>query len=283
MVSSSYSIISDTDPEKWCSVDLKSMGFSESQASSIQSMAFTKYGYRDPEAAIRLMVQSNVSDGARNSVIGNVFRNYRGDPEKTDSLIALLGAEKDQQVARAALAANSRKQPQESVSPADWLDQVASSSNGGFRYLSNLDEWDKDKLGQLQSEFKSLPAEKKRSAARIMVQHIGNNENARSIQGEALHYLVANPEEPKPGESRPDIISEASEYAVRLAKEDPSAATDWVGRLPAGEAREWAQKNLAANWAQYDPDATRQWIASLPAHESSVVKEFVEKKVAKPR
>jgi hypothetical protein len=283
MVSRSYSIISDTNPEKWCSVDLQSMGFSESQASSIQSTAFTKYGYRDPEAAIRLMVQSNLSDGARNSVIGNVFRNYRGDPEKTDSLIALLGAEKDQQVARAALAANSRNQNQQSLSPADWLDQVASSSNGGFQYLSNLDQWDKDKVGQLQSEFKSLPAEKKQSVARIMVQHSINTENARNLQGEALQYLVANPEEPNPGESRPDIISEASEYAVRLAKEDPSAATDWVGRLPAGDAREWAQKNLAANWAQYDPDATQQWIASLPANESSAVKEFIEKKAEKSR
>ncbi|MCU0749159.1 MAG: hypothetical protein MUF13_06385 [Akkermansiaceae bacterium] len=281
MVSNSYSIISDTDSEKWCSVDLQSMGFSESQASSIQSMAFTKYGYRDPEAAIRLMVQSNLSDGVRNSMIGNVFRNYRGDPEKTDSLIALLGSEKDQQMARAALAANSRNQHQQTVSPAEWLNQIASNSNGSYQYLSNLDEWDKDKLGQLQSEFKSLPAEKKQSTARIMVQHIGNTENARSIQGEALHYLVANPEEPKPGESRSDIISEASEYAVRLAKEDPSAATDWVNRLPAGEAREWAQKNLAANWAQYDPDATHQWIGSLPAGERDAVKEYVEKKTGK--
>lgn len=279
MASNSFSIISDDAPEKWCSADLQGMGFSESEASNIRAMAFTKYGYKNPEAALKLMADANLSDSARSMMIGNVFRNYSGDKEKVESLIALLGSEADQQMARSSMAANSRNRNQESVSPSDWLDQVASDSTGTYQYIWSLSQWDKEKLGQLTNEFKSLPDDKKRTVAKVMVQN--SSENAMDLQGDALQYLVANPEEPKPGESQPNIISEVSEYAVKLAKEDPFAAADWIGRLPSGETRQWAQKNLAANWAQYDPEATQQWIDSLPANERAAVKEYVEKKAMK--
>ena len=279
LASNYYSITSDDAPEKWCSVDLQGMGFSESEASNIRAMAFTRYGHKNPEAALKLMADANLSDGARSMIIGNVFLNYSGDKEKVESLIALLGSEADQQMARSSMAANYNNRNQESVSPSDWLDQISSDSTGSYQYIWSLSQWDKEKLGQLNSEFKSLPDDKKRTVAKVMVQN--SSENAMDLEGDALQYLVANPEEPEPGESQPNIISEASEYAVKLAKEDPFAAADWIRRLPTGETRQWAQKNLAANWAQYDPEATQQWIDSLPANERAAVKEYAEKKARK--
>lgn len=275
-----FSMISNTAPEKWCSVDLQGMGFSEADASRIRSMALTKYGYKDPAAALKLMADANMSESARNMIIGNVFRNYNGGADKVDSLVALLTSEKDQAAARAALSANHNQKPS-SVSPSEWLDQVGFSTGSSYQYLMSLSQWDKEKLGQLTDDFRSLPDEKKQVVARRLVQNIDERQTSMELQGDALHYLVLNPEEPKPGESRQNISGKVSEYAVKLAKDDPYAAADWIGRLPTGESREWAQKNLAANWAQVDPDATEQWIGSLPAGERDAVKEYVEKKTGK--
>jgi hypothetical protein len=77
-------------------------------------------------------------------------------------------------------------------------------------------------------------------------------------------------------------ISQASHFAVNWAKNDPAAASDWVQSLPAGDARQWAQKNLAANWAQVDPEATDRWLGTLSAAERTQVREFMSQGAKSP-
>lgn len=69
----------------------------------------------------------------------------------------------------------------------------------------------------------------------------------------------------------------ASMHVVKWAEKDPEAASAWLQTLPAGDAKLWAQKNLATNWAKYDPDATAQWIATLPADARVEVKKYMTK------
>jgi len=128
-----------------------------------------------------------------------------------------------------------------------------------------------------------------------------------ALQGAALRVLIANPE-PAPKSTEPNFdpaqarrlpdgtiitptelppsesasIGQASEFAIRWAKQDPTAASDWVQSLPAGNTRLWAQKNLAANWAQLDPDATDRWLSTLPAAERAQVREFMTKGAKTP-
>jgi hypothetical protein len=48
-----------------------------------------------------------------------------------------------------------------------------------------------------------------------------------------------------------------------------------VDSLPEGEARLWAQKNMAATWAEYDPEAAARWMQSLPTDTRAAVEEFI--------
>jgi hypothetical protein len=66
-------------------------------------------------------------------------------------------------------------------------------------------------------------------------------------------------------------------HAVQWLKNDPDAASAWVNRLPASEAKTWAQKNLAANWVKYDFEEAQRWIKALPANERKEVETFLKK------
>jgi hypothetical protein len=282
IASDSYSMIGDSDPEKWCKADLEGMGFTAEQASSIHAMALTKFGYKNPEAALKLMGELELSDNNRQNMLGNVFRNFRGGAEKAEALLALLGSEEDKQAARSAMAQNSNSQVAKLETPDDWLEKVGGAdpnTGGTYQYLSMLRQWDQQKLTDLGSKFQSLPDELKQQTALILTRNSSSEDKLKPLQADALRYLIANPVEPKEGQQNQQsrTTDQASEFAVNWAKSDPAAAGDWVRSLPAGEARQWAQKNLAANWAQYDPEATEQWINSLPAEDRPQVKEFIKK------
>jgi hypothetical protein len=280
IASNSYSMIGNSDPEKWAKLDLEGMGFTAEQASSIHSMALTKFGYKNPEAALKLMAGMELNENARQNMLGNVFRNFRGGAEKAEALLALLGSDEDREAARVAMAQNYNSPVTKIETPEAWLETVgtADPNASSYQYFSMLRQWDQEKLTDLGSKFQSMPDAQKQTVAKILTQNSGYAENIKPLQADALRYLIANPVEPKEGEQRQSrTTDQASEFAVNWARSDPAAAGDWVRSLPAGEARQWAQKNLAANWAQYDPEATEQWINSLPADDRPPVREFLKK------
>jgi hypothetical protein len=186
--------------------------------------------------------------------------------------------------------------------PADWLTQAAaldskSDFSSSYQYLSVLRHWDAEKITALSSGFKTLPDDQKRQVAKLLSQNQNFAENIKSLQGDALRFLIANPE-PEPESTDPNsgnaqaqrlpdgtlitpsesaAISQASQFAVNWAKNDPTAASDWVQSLPAGNAKLWAQKNLAANWSQVDPEATDRWLSTLPAADRTQVRDFMTK------
>lgn len=279
IASDAYSMIGESDPEKWCKLDLEGMGFTAEQAGQIHSMALTKFGYKNPEAALKLMAGMELSDGSRQNMIGNVFRNFRGGAEKAEALLALLGSEEDKKTATDAMARNSSVAVKVET-PDDWIEKVSATdpnSGGFYQDLLVLRRWDQQKINDLRSRFQSMPDERKQNIAMILVRNNGYADNIQPLQADALRYLIANPVEQEDGRQRPMRINEAaSEFAVKWLQSDPTAAGDWVRSLPAGEARQWAQKNLAANLAQYDPEATEQWINSLPPDDRAPVRDFIE-------
>lgn len=48
--------------------------------------------------------------------------------------------------------------------------------------------------------------------------------------------------------------------------------------LPDGDAKLWAQKNLATNWKQYDPQAADRWVNSLPPDQRDQVVALMNKR-----
>lgn len=280
IASDAYSMIGSSDPEKWCKLDLEGMGFTAEQAGQLHSMALTKFGYKNPEAALKLMAGMELTDGSRQNMIGNVFRNFRGGAEKAEALLALLGSEEDKRAATDAMAQNSSVTASEAETPGDWLERViAADPNSGrtSHHVAALRRWDQEKINDLRSRFQSMPDSQKQNLAILLARDSGHMENIRPLQADALRYLIANPVQPEDGQQqRIQITEEASEFAVKWLQSDPTAAGDWVRSLPAGEARQWAQKNLAANLAQYDPEATEQWINSLPPDDRAPVRDFIK-------
>jgi hypothetical protein len=57
--------------------------------------------------------------------------------------------------------------------------------------------------------------------------------------------------------------------AATLLDQDPQKGTDWLGNLPAGDAKSYAQSKLAGFWAERDPVAASHWIEELPKEEQA--------------
>ncbi len=286
MAENSYRMMNGTGAEKWCTADLEGAGFTAAQASSIRRTALSRIASSAPETALKLMADMDLDTTYRHNAISNLFANFHGSPEQAETLLALLGSDEEREQARshlpAARAAGAEQAPPKIEQPADWLAQAGAvdPKSGPFdfyQYLQILRNWDAEKIAALGSQFKTLPDDQKRQVAQVLTRNSGFAENIQSLQGEALRYLIANPAAPVEGgqSSTNPTISQASQFAVNWAKNDPTAASDWVQSLPAGDARLWAQKNLAANWAQVDPEATDHWLGTLPAADRTQVREFM--------
>jgi hypothetical protein len=282
-----YRYVETKDAEKWVHADLEGFGFTEAQAKNIRNRAVCALASNAPETALKLMAGMDLDPDYRNTIIANLFANL--DPKKgqADALLAMLGSEEERELARNLMGRQddvSKPTAPKIEQPADWLAQAAaldpkSGFSGSYQFLSMLRNWDAGKITELSSGFNTLPDDQKRQVAKLLNQNHGYADNIRSLQGEALRYLIANPTAPAEGNPPHDnpTIGQASQFAVNWAKQDPAAASDWVQSLPAGDTRLWAQKNLAANWAQVDPDATDRWLGTLSAAERTQVREFMAK------
>jgi hypothetical protein len=306
----SYRYVETKDAEKWVHADLEGFGFTEAQAKNIRNRALGALATNAPETALKLMADMDIDPDYRNTILANLFGNL--DPKKgpSDALLAMLGSEEERELARRYVALGqkmSEPPPSKIEEPADWLTQAAtldskSGMSSSYRYLSMLSNWDAEKITALSSEFKTLPDDQKRQIAKLLNQNHGYADNITALQGEALRFLIANPE-PAPKSTEPNFdpaqarrlpdgtiitptelppsesanIGQASEFAIRWAKQDPTAASEWVQSLPAGNTRLWAQKNLAANWSQVDPEATDRWLSTLPAADRTQVQQFLKK------
>lgn len=279
IAANSYSFIHSDNAEKWLNADLAGNGFTADQVNSIKANALGYVARQKPELAIQQMATLNLDPSQRRNAIKKLFDDSENwKPEKTESILAMLSSAEDRQIARNQFEANSSNPFAESTieKPSDWLEKVATTdpTNGNsYQLLSLIEEWDKDKLAEVSRGFRSLPDEQKAHVAKILAG--SQYDTAPTLRGEAINYLIANPpNERKESDEAPTYL--ASKHAVFWAQQDPAAASAWVQTLPAGDARLWAQKNLAANWAQYDPDAAGQWVKSLPADARGEVEKFMK-------
>jgi len=280
-----YQFLNGSNSGKWCSANLEGQGFSAAQASQIRHAAVKQLSYQQPEAALKLLAQTELPDKERRNLIGQIF-SRANTPEEAAPLLALLGSEEDRQKAREAMAprpvACGGGEPR-IESPSEWLEQaVALKQNVGDGFISLLSHWDENKIAEVSQGFRALPDDKKRQVAIMLAGNIApyNCPNP-ALAGEAIRYLAAQPDAGTPSRN-PTVNSSqlASTLAVIWARKDPSAASAWVETLPAGETQSWARKNLAANWANYDPDATGQWINTLPADARTEVNDYLKKKAS---
>jgi len=286
LASNYHRVMEEGNAQKWLEADLEGHGFSAEQAKRMRMGALQQITYRKPELALKFIGDMDLSEDERKSTISNIF-SYGRNEDQAASLMALLTTDSDREIAEAALAANSSQQQAETKieKPSDWLTKAAAldpNTGNAYQFIRMLQQWDKEKMATLAADFRALTDEQKAPVAKLIAagSSYGGSPVDPVFQGEALRYLIDHP--PEKDETQPhrqvNPVALASTHAVMWGAKDPVGASEWVQKLPSGEAKSWAQKNLAVNWAQYDPDAAQQWVASLPAAARTEVEEFMKKK-----
>jgi hypothetical protein len=285
--------VSQENAAKWLAADLESMGINDKQAQNIRYMAIQYQASKEPGEALKALGNLELDKQQRQSLISMIFGNAAQNPEKVEQLMNSLESEEDRETAQMTAKANQESSSPDSQlsEPKDWLEKISSiNPDRSFGYLHMLSQWPKEKMAALSDEFRAMPDDKKLPVAKLLSSSYYSNEIDQTLQGDAIRYLVNQPpapktEEPEPGNQGPvgrsqqiNLPEVASRHAVFLANKDPEAAVQWVQTLPGGEAKQWAQKNLAANWAKYDPDAVQQWVSSLPTADRKQVESYLESK-----
>lgn len=283
-----YRFVSTNNAREWLEMDLAALGMDERQQRHLRHTAIQHYSFTNPAGALAMIDGLGLDDQSRKSIISNVISNNTpASPEKIGEIIAALGSEEDREAARALVEArqeSSGSGDSKVKGPEEWLEKMSTvSENNTYMLFNMLRGWDKEKMSALADGFRGMPDDKKLPVAKALASSFHYRGVDSSLQGEAIRYLVSQPpaeegaDSNTPTRSNDDPVQVASRYAVSLSGSDPDAAVRWVQSLPAGEARQWAQKNLASNWRNYDPEAVKQWLDTLPAAERKEVEGYLEK------
>ncbi len=274
IANNSYGIVTRDNAEQWINANLENYGFTTEQAKRIRYSALSNL-YRQPEIALKLLADVEMENSQRTNLLGNIFRNLGNNPDQTEKLIALLGSEDDRETARGFITPKDKNGEPKINNPTDWLTGLATldpkSGSGSYRFISATADWDIAKISELSRQFATLPDDSKRSVAKNLVGQ--GNSNNPPLEAEAIRYLIENPDpapeviDPNNPNDTPERknIQFASRYVGKLARTEPTAASEWIATLPAGQPKLWAQKNLHSLWSQYDPAAANEWFGTLPA------------------
>jgi hypothetical protein len=268
------------DPAKWLEADLESMGLSAPQAGQVRQSAMSQLALKDPDRVAAMIASGECDESQRQNAIQAVAARYSTDKEKLDAWLATLTGAGDLDAAKRAIEPQGGTTQSELANPGSLL---ASLAGGGteLTYQSSkaMATWGPDKRAEFIDAFDELDKGQKPVVAAKFFDNPFNIIPAE-MSGHLIGYLLANPPEPSSDATtrrRGQPVGQvASKLAAEWADEDPSAASRWVGSLPAGEGRLWAAKNLAARWAEYEPAAARRWISTLPGDEGKAVREHLD-------
>lgn len=269
LVSNPYNFVRADSAREWLETDLEGAGFSAPEIEGIRGHALRNLAYRDPAGTIEQLGLMEIDPRVRKEILEAVFRNNHENLEKLAEQLpeeerqmaeALMGWRQESRSVRA----DAKTTPEELLGKIVALDPAHIGSGSHFPFL---DKWDRGKIEALTNGFGALPEDQKTRAATFITANAEYSAAPPELQGAALRYLAAQPDATSGGKEKgfESLTAKVSNYVTNLAEKDPGAAASWVGSLPPGEARTWAQKNLLKNWAQYDPDAAAVWEKSLPA------------------
>ena len=279
-----YTIIGDSDPEKWCGADLPGMGFTVEQTNQIRGAALSLLAATRPQLAFELMDSLDLADNRHNPVVQIAL--IRANPGQAESLVELLDSAADREYARSVLDSIARQQAEAPVvvdTPAEWLEKISTldpDTADFHKCLSAPDQWDQQQLAGLSGQFSALSDDRKlRIAKALLGFHSFSLNYDTALMADVIRYAIARPDPSNNGWAgmTMDRTRQVCEFAVNWVKTDPSAASQWVQDLPDGDAKTWALGNVASVWAQYDPKQAGQWVNSLPGKARAGIGEFIKK------
>lgn len=275
-----YYAVREETARKWLEMDLEKAGFSNHQVERIRSHAAERLIRIDPDFVMGLIGSLSLDKGEKAELFQSAFLRFWNSPEMAESLIAKLGSDEDKAAAREQLERLTLNHAKQGVkTPADWIDALGSGGATGssaYSFAAAAGRWDEKQVSEFRSGFNELPAKEKQNLALALASRAEYTDGNRALVSDAIGYLLHNPpEQDRQGSMMDDPRMMASQYALRLASQDLSSASVWIDTLPAGEARMWAQRNVAKDLRQYDPAAVRDWIKTLPQAERDDLNKYL--------
>ncbi len=268
LVNNAYYMMDNGGAKRWLSLDLEAAGFTAPQAERMRKTAIQHFAYADPKAAMQMLNSVNLEAYERSSILSNALSKFGNSPEKMDELIELLSSEEDKEAARRSREFLSLRRDGNTTAPSEWIKVLGGQNIGGtdsYYFTRASGQWNEEQVGEFRETFETLPENDKGKIAAALASRAGDTVGNDSVVGDAIRYLVQNPQEQTEGQIQSHVDrTRASEFAVRLASNDLAQASEWINTLPQGEAKTWAQRNVARDLNQYDPSAVRDWIKTLP-------------------
>ncbi|MCU0750048.1 MAG: hypothetical protein MUF13_10945 [Akkermansiaceae bacterium] len=267
---------------QWWNSDLEGMGFTSNDARHIRNTAISALARQQPADALRLMKNTEISEDQRADLVANIFRNLEEGAD-FDGLIQILDSDEDKKIAQSFIPLDKDSSAAAKISsPADWLTQAASvdfDAGSTEHFFTVLNAWDQDRIKELGKGLTNLPEDQRWKAVRLLTHSRNHFRNLNpELTGEAIRHLIADesPVEDKEWDPFSSKLTNPSLHAVNWMLKDPDAARQWVQSLPDGEAKLWAQRNLAINWQYYDPEAVTRWLKTLPTEARTKVEHFMK-------
>ena len=283
LANSTWRLFDNGEGKEWMNADLEAHGFSAEQAEQIRWRGLHSLSYRDPAFVLNNIRDVEKDRQAMDSAISSLLRRSNGEDGSMEKLLAGITSPEVRAAAAEQVEAARMLKAAAFDQPSDWLRTLGaldSSATLARSFGSSLSNLDGQQLKDYRESFREMSGEVKNNAAISIAKSAENSQHFNEMHGDALKYLAENPPVQNPGvngNEKFEITRAASEYTVRLAANDPVAASEWVGSLPDGPSRQWAAKNLATHWNQYDPGAVTGWMKTLPPEERKLVQSHLEK------
>lgn len=275
------------DAEAWLALDLQALGMSEANANSFHGTAWQLLAQTNPATVLeRLSDMDGHNDGEINSHLAIALRSLdRKSPEEAAQWLAHYESRTDNeshiQQLRHALVSEARAGQKPSAE--SLLASLQHSTAGAD--LFNLSFQFLNAPLEVQKEFtNSIMAMEPEKQSQIGYSNESHTYGRFPItlQASLITSMIEYPPDDATPDQRQGIVRTTSGLASQWVIEDPAAASRWAARLPAGEPRQWALRNAAANWMPYDPMRSQAWLNQLPAADRADVQEFLDSN-PKPR
>jgi len=227
----------------------------------LRTYALRRLIYTEPQRLQEVLATATLDPEAMDEVIrAAVARLATVDRAKAEELIAQLADPNEKASAQARLDEAPFQEKMPRIETPEEIGKLA-AFKGGQDITDAMEAWGDDEIQRAAKAFEKLPQSEKNALAI----KLGNSPmwSSRCIPlcAAAYDHLLRDPAvQTHKGRTTQE---RAYAFAALYGSQDPAAASRWVESLPAGEARVWAAKNVAASWAEYYPEESRKWVEGL--------------------
>lgn len=242
--------------EKWLVADFERLGLRGEALREMKLYALGSWGGRDPEAAVKLLMDpAFIAPADRRRIVGDWLRSISPPAELPAGVLAVLDEASLKEVAeKTAYYQKKQENPLRPVTAAGlFAKELASGTEkDDLSFLSY--QWSPTKTTDAIAYVQG------RSDAEIRTMSIrigSGHPQYASVVGE-IHRQALLRKVPTPS-----LVKDVAQVAIHWGAYDPASASVWAGSLPAGEARSYAIRNIASRWHLADSKAAERWISSL--------------------